>query len=412
MATGSAWGMAGVIMEYHSLEEFHGLIIFILAGLAAGAISTNSAVFPVYLAFILPVLLPLDLMFLIKGDNVHYIMAALTTFFLAMMLVVSSRYNKVIKQAITQKFENQQILDELSISEQRFHDVALCSSDWIWEVDSEARYIYSAGRVKEILGYSPEELLGKTPFELMPDDEAERVGKIFRKICAQQEPIVDLEWNMFKNTEDGERIWILSNGVPVLDSSGNLEGYRGVDKDITERKQLEERLGHMATHDPLTGLYNRGELDRLLLEEVQRSARYSHPLSVLMIDVDHFKGINDTYGHQVGDEVLRNLAQMLTSFLRAMDHAGRYGGEEFLITLPETTATEAQVVAERIRKGIADSSVALSSGLDISFTVSIGVATHPDHGVDEDSVLSAADEALYRAKNSGRNRVCVAQARM
>ena len=128
----------------------------------------------------------------------------------------------------------------LKNSLKRFEDLALSSADWIWEVDKDGKYIYASGKVKQILGYEPEELIGKTPFELMPENEAERAGKAFRKIASEKKPIVDLEnWNL---TKAGENVYLLTNGVLVLDEKGELLSYRGVDKDITERKKAEEKL--------------------------------------------------------------------------------------------------------------------------------------------------------------------------
>ncbi len=136
--------------------------------------------------------------------------------------------------------EQKKIIDELKNSEKRFHDVALSSADWIWEIDSEGKYTFASGRVKQLLGYAPEEIIGKTPFDLMLLEEAERIKKIFSQIRAEKRPIVDLEnWNL---TKDGKRVLLLTNGVPILNESGELLGYRGVDKDITERKWTEEQL--------------------------------------------------------------------------------------------------------------------------------------------------------------------------
>lgn len=136
--------------------------------------------------------------------------------------------------------ERRKLEDALRESERRFQDIALCSADFIWEVDERARYTFVAGRVEEILGYSPEELIGVTPYQLMPKEEAERIKKIFRRLAANKEPVVDLEnWNL---TKDGRKVLLLTNGVPILDEKGRLLGYRGVDKDITERKRMEQAL--------------------------------------------------------------------------------------------------------------------------------------------------------------------------
>jgi len=130
--------------------------------------------------------------------------------------------------------------DQTTRSEERFRDVALSTSDWVWEVDAQGRYTYCSERVVDVLGYTAEEMLGKTPFDVMPEEEAARVGEIFGEIVANKQPIVDLEnWNI---TKDGREVYLLTNGTPILDEESNLAGYRGVDKDITERKRAEESL--------------------------------------------------------------------------------------------------------------------------------------------------------------------------
>jgi PAS domain S-box-containing protein len=148
--------------------------------------------------------------------------------------------SNLLVRAMRYAAERKRAEEELRGSERRFEDVARSSADWIWEVDVNAKYTYAAGRVRQILGYTSEELIGKTPFELMPEEEAKRVGDIFEQIVSKKEAIVDLEnWNLSKN---GELVCLLTNGVPMLDSNGALIGYRGVDKDITERKRAEEAL--------------------------------------------------------------------------------------------------------------------------------------------------------------------------
>jgi PAS domain S-box-containing protein len=128
--------------------------------------------------------------------------------------------------------------EKLIESEKRFRDIALCSADWIWEVNNKGKYTFASGNIKKILGYSPEEIIGKTPFDFMSKEEAEIVGKKFMKFLSEKKPIVDLEnWNISK---DGRKVLLLTNGVPVLDDNNNLMGYRGVDKEITEQKNAQE----------------------------------------------------------------------------------------------------------------------------------------------------------------------------
>lgn len=177
-----------------------------------------------------------------------------------------------------------------------------------------------------------------------------------------------------------------------------LEEYR---QRILGQKWELERL---ATTDPLTGIYNRRYFMDYATKEFLRSKRYSHLLCVIQMDIDHFKKINDSHGHAVGDEVLKAFCNNCTEILRQNDVLGRMGGEEFCVILPETEIKGALVVAERFRQTIADLKVSVD-GQIISFSVSIGITSLRKDDTNIDAVLRRADEALYLAKNAGRNKV-------
>lgn len=166
-----------------------------------------------------------------------------------------------------------------------------------------------------------------------------------------------------------------------------------------------EALRRLATRDELTGLLNRRELDRILEEEQERALRFDHPLSLLMIDVDHFKAVNDGHGHPVGDVVLREIASRLTAHVRKVDRVARFGGEEFAIVLVQTDGTGAVETARRIRAAVSRDAILAAPGLALNPTVSIGVATLPDDACSAVALVAAADKALYAAKAAGRNRV-------
>ncbi|MEO7108762.1 MAG: diguanylate cyclase [Rhodoferax sp.] len=193
--------------------------------------------------------------------------------------------------------------------------------------------------------------------------------------------------------------------------SGNVLVAHG---NITERKMIELELARMAHTDVLTGLNNRRNFMQLSEIELSRTTRHGGPLSVLMIDIDHFKRVNDGHGHHVGDTVIQMLSKVCREQLRDLDVIGRLGGEEFAVTMPNTDHVQAMQVAERLRLAIEAAGVPLSQGLSLWFTVSIGGTTH-SNGLATDALqgsttLSAlidqADQALYLAKNKGRNRVC------
>lgn len=188
----------------------------------------------------------------------------------------------------------------------------------------------------------------------------------------------------------------LNNAIRILDLEANL------------KRSLAE-ISELSIRDPLTGAFNRGYMDHQLLQEVKRSQRYVQPLSILMCDLDHFKKINDDYGHQAGDEILKAcVIRINESVRRGIDWVSRYGGEEFLIVLPETDFDGCAVVAERIRQLIALNPVD-TFGCEIDITASFGAVTitptESRHIIQSEQFLHQADKCLYQAKNSGRNRV-------
>lgn len=165
-----------------------------------------------------------------------------------------------------------------------------------------------------------------------------------------------------------------------------------------------EALEQIATHDGLTGVFNRRTFDALLEAEIVRARRYSRPLSLLMIDIDHFKQVNDVHGHQAGDAILRALSKQLNDNARTIDRVCRYGGEEITVILPETDA--AVELGERLRAVVEGTSFDTGTGQSISITVSIGAASFPADADSGQTLISVADAALYEAKHGGRNRVC------
>jgi diguanylate cyclase (GGDEF)-like protein len=167
------------------------------------------------------------------------------------------------------------------------------------------------------------------------------------------------------------------------------------------------RLERDAIEDPLTGAYNRRYLDSKLAEEVGRARRLNLPLSALLIDLDHFKHVNDTYGHDVGDMVLRHVSSLIIGSVRPNDTVIRYGGEEFVVIVPDCDIAAASSMGERMRLRIAESSLSLPGGQDLVVTASLGISSLPTTGSSE-AMLRAADQALYTAKRSGRNRISAA----
>lgn len=200
---------------------------------------------------------------------------------------------------------------------------------------------------------------------------------------------------------------------PITAPTGEVEKVCLLIYDVTEfassKRALEranEQLAKLSMTDRLTGLLNRGTWENLVDAEYERFRRYGQATSLVMFDIDHFKPVNDTYGHLAGDEVIRHTAEVTRNNIRQSDSAGRYGGEEFGIILPETDAESARVICERIREAIENSTVSTTAG-DIRYTVSMGIAQLSETPENYMQWMQKADEALYKAKESGRNKVVV-----
>ena len=195
-----------------------------------------------------------------------------------------------------------------------------------------------------------------------------------------------------------------------LKSGDELEQLANTINWMAENLEQNQRaLTELATIDGLTGVFNRREFSHRLTIEIERSLREGHPVSLLMVDIDHFKKINDIYGHQSGDDALRHISGLIKQEVRPGDLPARYGGEEFAVILPYANSTEAFAVAERLRTLIEDQDISIQNNLNkIKVTASLGCSTFPVDAQTETALMAEADAALYRAKEGGRNRVCTA----
>ncbi len=265
--------------------------------------------------------------------------------------------------------------------------------------------LFLNARMRDLLGAVRDtSLIGRATSELFADP-AERTAMLQEFV--ERGAVHGHELRLRKL--DGTVFWGWCSLVPVelADQSVLLLSVT----DISERKRMEEELRSLATTDVLTGLANRRHLLDLAAAELERARRYSRRLALLVLDIDHFKQINDTHGHATGDRVIQAMAQACRDSVRDIDLAGRVGGEEFAIFLPETGAQGAQDLAERLRELVALMKVSANDDTTVRFTVSIGVAVMRTERSTLDDLFTEADGALYQAKREGRNRVRVCQGR-
>jgi diguanylate cyclase (GGDEF)-like protein/PAS domain S-box-containing protein len=265
------------------------------------------------------------------------------------------------------------------------------------------------GRIKSwnqgaanITGYAPGEALDQ-PYAMLFGAAAVREGVPTKAISFARSNRHCRDEHGWKR-KNGEDFIVLATLDAVRADDGELLGFVEVFHDITEQKRREERLYKRATRDTLTGLYNRGHFTEMATQEIERARRFSEPLSLALLDIDHFKKINDTYGHETGDQAIIKLARTCEAEIRKIDFIGRIGGEEFALVLPRANKEPAFEMLQRLRLKLAEQRVA-SLEREFSFTVSMGLAALRPHTHDLAELLRNADAALYRAKREGRNRV-------
>ncbi|WP_129677614.1 GGDEF domain-containing protein [Candidatus Chloroploca sp. Khr17] len=270
--------------------------------------------------------------------------------------------------------------------------------DWTMEFVSEGCF--------KLTGYPSEALLynQKVAYnDLIHPEDRERVWEGWQAASAQRTP-VQLEYRLIAATQREK--WIFEQGAFVCDEAGQIQALEGLLIDITDRKQAEEEVYRISIHDDLTGIYNRRYIfERLekLMKEYERNCR---DFAIALIDLDFFKKINDTYGHQGGDYVLQQFAQLLSSSCRPYDLVGRYGGEEFIVIALNLDHEAMAQLMKRVRERL-DEQTCIFEGQRITVTFSAGIAASSEAGVgfSSEALVSQADKRLYDAKELGRNRI-------
>ncbi|MFZ2266109.1 MAG: diguanylate cyclase [Azonexus sp.] len=345
----------------------------------------------------------------------------------ALMAWYFARLNRRLSKEILTRQATEQALGD---SEERYRRLAEQSKDVIWTLDlASRRFTYMSPAVERARGFSVAEAMQQSLEQaLMPASYERAMGLLQEHLQRLQAGDTTAISAMFEIDQPHKGGGVVSSEVVasfMLDADGRPVAILGVSRDISERREVEaqlraanERLQNQlkeiehlqvtlqeqAIRDSLTGCFNRRYLDETLERELSRARREGYPLALVILDLDHFKLINDTYGHQAGDEALKELAQRLHADIRQEDVLCRYGGEEFIVLMPRMPLAVAAQRAESWRQAIADIRVHFGN-FELKFTTSAGVAAYPEHGKMADKLTQAADLALYLAKHEGRNRV-------
>lgn len=297
--------------------------------------------------------------------------------------------------------ERVQAEEALRRSEERYRTLLEEMDEAYYEVDLRGNFTFVNDALCRLLGYSREEAIGLNYRAYTPQEDWENVYRAYNSVYRTG---TSLRWYpMTQLTKDGRRRYVENSVLPLRNEKGEIIGFRGISRDVTERKMLEQKLSEMATHDPLTGLPNRVLLDDRLNVGLAQAQRNGSRLAVMMLDLDWFKRVNDSYGHGVGDELLKLVAQRLASNLRKSDTVGRMGGDEFVLLLPQIGGVDdATKVAQKILDSFGEPFAI--NGYKLSVTTSIGIAVYPESGDRADVLLTNADTAMYYAKEEGRAR--------
>ena len=314
------------------------------------------------------------------------------------LIILENQFNDFAKEIVEARERLKRQAEELLREKTVYLDNIMHSSTLaIAAADLDFRIKYYNTMAEKFFGYTAKEVIGRTVREMYAEEKAEysRFEKAIETVLKEGEYKYVIE-------QKGEgRTRIIGSRVSgIMDNENKLIGFMLISEDITERRRMEEELKRLSEIDSLTNIYNRRKFYALLSDEIERSARYERPLSFMMLDIDYFKRVNDAYGHDMGDNVLVLMADIVNQLIRKTDIFARLGGEEFAIIVPETEIEGSKALAEKIRKGIEDYNFNGAGKI----TLSIGVTEFKRNDT-VDSFLKRADDALYICKDRGRNRV-------
>lgn len=310
-----------------------------------------------------------------------------------------TRFHEAIDQAVAESLEQYAIVKEMET--RLFGAILVASPDPIYVLDLDGKFIYANKATADLFAMNLEQIIGKSTFDL-GFSYADDFQKNLEKVVIEQSIYRGKFTQTFASGEGDRFEYLLA---PVLDMDRQTEATVCISRDITERARAEKKIWHNAHHDLLTGLPNRRLFLDRLEQEVKRAKRSSLPLSLLFMDLDGFKNVNDSFGHEAGDRLLSEVAERLADCVRDEDTVARLGGDEFTLILAGVKLrNDVEVVAQTIINALARPFQIAEQAVEV--TVSIGIALYPQDASAPDALLQAADKAMYMAKKSGVNQMC------
>jgi diguanylate cyclase (GGDEF)-like protein/PAS domain S-box-containing protein len=304
---------------------------------------------------------------------------------------------QVVYQDITKR---KQLEDALAKSEERYRTILAEIQEGYYEVDLAGSFTFVNDATCRQLGYTREELIGMNYRAYVHKEELKGVSKAWNTVYRTGKPLQSYPFTCIR--KDGTQTFLESSVSALRNDEGKIIGFRSISRDVTKHKELERKLAEMATHDALTGLPNRTLLSDRFTIALALSRRTRNRLAVLMLDLDRFKAVNDSMGHDVGDNLLKAVGKRLEVTMRKSDTVARIGGDEFVLLLPQIHhSEEAAKFAQRVLDAFREPFV--FDGHRLNITTSIGIAVYPEAGKDIESLLKSADIAMYWAKEQGRD---------
>jgi diguanylate cyclase (GGDEF)-like protein/PAS domain S-box-containing protein len=333
-----------------------------------------------------------------NGKPIFGVLSAKTFELNGVMHILSSVHDITTRKKMEEKLRENQ---------EKYRFLTDNSADVIWHINTGYRIDYISAADERLRGFKPEEVIGQPIWSIFKPEGTKLVREKIEHHRQKEQVGNNMNVTRFEiqqRCKDGSWVWTEICAAPHYNNEGDLIGYHGINRDITDRKRVFDELYHQATIDDLTRVPNRRHFMYLAEKEMKSAKRYHRPISIIVVDFDSLKKINDTYGHLAGDRALSVFSKIVQQIIREVDILGRFGGDEFLILLPETDEDQAFHVMERINQVLASSPIFYQ---DSSFSISIsaGIASIENWTDTLEDLLTRADEALYEAKEKGGKKI-------